>query len=139
MTKNLPAPKPKLDLPAHVRTLGWLVFPELSDEEQVTHTAAVVVFAKAILSRFWRDDAEPQEFRDVELDTWVDVVGRLGVEEIKAAWVDYQTTGPRTKDGKLYRPDPGAIYLRVMKKRKRERERLEIPVDHNTPEDLRDE
>lgn len=122
---NLPDSPRKLDLPAHFRVLGWLVFDELPREEQVRHAAKVAIFSKAVLARFWSDADEPQEYRDVEIDTWLDVIGKLGHDEIRAAWADYQKTGPRTRDGKLYRPDPGAIYHLVMKRRKKQREAWE--------------
>ncbi|MCB1355988.1 MAG: hypothetical protein KDK53_05645 [Maritimibacter sp.] len=122
---NLPDTPRKLELPAHMRELGWLVFDELTPEEKVRHEAKVAIFSKAILARFWSDENEPDEYRDIEMETWLDVIGKLGQDEIRAAWSDYQKTGPRTRDGKLYRPDPGAIYLRVMKLRKKQREAWE--------------
>lgn len=108
-TPNLPA-----------AAAAWPVFTAMSPAEQRAQLVEIAKLARAILSRFWTDGAEPDEFRIFEVETWQDVLRSVSPDEIRAAWADYQTTGPRTKAGALLRPDAGALFLRVMFARRRQ-------------------
>ena len=50
----------------------------------------------------------------LEVEGWLDTVENLDVPEFRKAWAEYQRSGPRTKAGKLYKPDAGALYLIAM-------------------------
>jgi hypothetical protein len=81
---------------------------------------AVGVIAKMILDQFWREDEGDAE-KAFMFQSWMDVLQGCTLDEMRAAWADYQRTGPRTAAGKLYRPDPGALWLRIDKAREPER------------------
>lgn len=67
----------------------------------------------AILSRFWQNEDEPEDLRIIEMRSWMDVLKDVSHADFRAAWADYLKTGPRSGKGVLYRPDAGAIFLRV--------------------------
>jgi hypothetical protein len=51
----------------------------------------------------------------------MDVLQGCSEAEMRDAWSDYQRYGPRTQAGKLCRPDPGALYLTIMRARPKPR------------------
>lgn len=73
-----------------------------------------------ILNQFWREDEGDAE-KAFMFQSWMDVLQGCTLDEMRAAWADYQCTGPRTAAGRLYRPDPGALWLRIDKARELER------------------
>ena len=73
----------------------------------------------AILNQFWRDYDTPGAVQTLELEGWLDVLEPLSDTEIRAAWAEYQRSGPRTAKGTLCKPDAGAIYNIVMRSRAR--------------------
>lgn len=114
-------------------------FALLSEEQQDQHMKRVGVRARSILSGFW-ENADSDAARAMEVEAWVDVLGKLPHSEIRAAWAEYQKTGPRTQAGRLYRPDAGALYRIIMRERVKARERARLDaMNANMPEDLRDE
>lgn len=76
--------------------------------------------AEAILSQFWRDDEADPAIRALELEGWIDVLEGCGDAEIRYAWSEYQKDGPRSRAGRLLRPDAGAIYRLIMAARGRD-------------------
>lgn len=78
--------------------------------------AAIAIRVSAILGQFWTDDT-PDDLRAIEMEGWLDVLRGISTHELRAAWADYQTTGPRSASGRLARPDAGALYQRAMKAR----------------------
>lgn len=42
------------------------------------------------------------------------MLGGVSVDELRRAWAEYQTTGPRSQSGRLARPDAGALYGRII-------------------------
>jgi hypothetical protein len=66
--------------------------------------------ADAILDQFWRQEGTPTHVQALELETWCDVLEPLSQDEVRKAWAAYQREGPRSRGGRLLRPDPGAIY-----------------------------
>ena len=53
--------------------------------------AGIAIRVTAILSQFWTEDS-PDELRAVELEGWIDVLGGVSADELRAAWADYQNT-----------------------------------------------
>lgn len=94
-------------------------FNALSPQQQLEHRTKIGVRVEAILGQFWRDDDTPDAVRAVEIEGWMDVLENCSHSEIRAAWTDYQKSGPRTATGKLYKPDAGALYSRVIQARPR--------------------
>jgi|AntRauTorckE5430_2_1112549.scaffolds.fasta_scaffold14282_3 hypothetical protein len=92
-------------------------YRSLSDQERIRHREKIGVRAEGILAQFWRDSDSTQAERTLEHETWMDVLETCSHSEIRAAWAEYQKTGPRTQAGKLYKPDPGALYKIIMKRR----------------------
>lgn len=82
------------------------------------HRSEIGVRAEAMLSQFWRDEDTSEAVRALEIEGWMDVLEHVTQREVREAWAEYQRSGPRTKAGKLYRPDPGAIYQLILKKRR---------------------
>ena len=41
----------------------------------------------------------------------------FAASEIQKAWMDYQLNGPRTKSGRLYKPDAGALHRLIVNAR----------------------
>ena len=89
-----------------------------SSSEPSTSDEKMGIEVTGILLQFWRDADDPDEVRAVEMRGWLDVMAGCSVKEIRAAWADYQKTGPRSGRGALYRPDAGAIWTRIEKARK---------------------
>ncbi len=113
---NLPM-KPPPGVPAR--------FADLSSREAKQRTMELTRVIRAILKRFWRDSNETDFEQSFEVSTWLKVLQSCTEEEVKWAWVDYQTKGPRSQAGALYRPDPGAIKKLVIQRRGRDREQRE--------------
>lgn len=63
-----------------------------------------------MLGQFWQAEDTADEVRVIEMETWLDTIGHCSIDDFRSAWVAYQRSGPRTKQGKLYKPDAGAIY-----------------------------
>lgn len=74
---------------------------------------------RVILRQFWRDEDMLDLEQAVELSMWLDVLAGVTVAEVRAAWADYQVTGPRSSRGTLHRPDAGAIRKRIGAERAR--------------------
>lgn len=70
-----------------------------------------------ILSSFWLDQEASRAERVLELEGWLDVLEPLDDTEVRAAWAEYQRSGPRSAAGKLLRPDAGALYRIAMQAR----------------------
>lgn len=60
----------------------------------------------------------------------MDVLEVLSEVEFRKSWAEYQRSGPRTKAGKLYKPDAGALYAIAMDSRPKVR----IVPEPTTPE-----
>jgi hypothetical protein len=88
-------------------------FAALSPQQQQEHRAKIGVRARVILSQFWKEDTTDAE-QAIEAEGWMDVLETCSHSEIRAAWADYQKHGPRTKTGRLVKPDAGALYRRVI-------------------------
>ena len=93
----------------------------MSPQQQEAHRLKIGVRAQAILSQFWRDDETPDAVQALEIEGWCDVLENCAHSEIRQAWAAYQKTGPRTKAGKLYKPDAGALYRIIMATRPKPR------------------
>jgi len=91
-------------------------FNALSPQQRLAHRVKVGVRAEAILSQFWRED-EPDAVRAMVLESWMDVLESASHDEIREAWTDYQRNGPRSANGRLARPDPGALWHRIRGRR----------------------
>ena len=89
-------------------------FNALSPQQQQDHRAKIGVRAKAILNPFWNDLDRDDASEALELESWMDVLENCSHSEIRNAWAQYLKAGPRTKAGRLYKPDPGAIYKIIM-------------------------
>jgi hypothetical protein len=50
----------------------------------------------------------------LEIEGWQDVLEVLSEMEFRKSWSEYQRSGPRTKSGKLYKPDAGALFKIAM-------------------------
>lgn len=74
----------------------------------------IAIRAEVILSQFWRDDDTHDGMRTIELEGLVDVLEGCSAAEIRAAWVSYQRSGPRTASGRLVKPDAGALWKIVI-------------------------
>ena len=86
-----------------------IAFSELSTPLQKEHRAKIGVRVEAILGTFWRDDTA-DVVRACEIQGWIDVLETCSHNEIRAAWADYQRSGPRSANGRLLKPDAGAIW-----------------------------
>ena len=94
-------------------------FSALSKPQQQAHREKIGVRAEAILCQFWRDDDTPDAVRALEIEGWCDVLENCTHSEIRRAWADYQKTGARTQNGKLCKPDAGALYKIIREARPR--------------------
>ncbi len=103
-------------------------FAALSPQQQEAHRSKIGVRASAILGQFWQDLDTPEVERVLEVEGWQDVLENCSHSEIRASWTAYQKTGPRTKSGKLHKPDAGALYHIIMKARPRPK------IAHSAPE-----
>lgn len=77
----------------------------------------------AILTQFWRHDDTPPAVQAIEIEGWLDVLEPYDDAEIRAAWAEYQRSGPRSARGALYKPDAGALYAIVQRERRDAAER----------------
>lgn len=107
-------------------------FQSLTPDQRNTHRENIGMRVEAILSQFWRDEDTPDAVAALEVEGWMDVLEYTTPHEIRMAWADYQKEGPRTKAGKLYRPDAGAIHNLIMRRR-----RLSQPAPQQKPEEER--
>lgn len=92
-------------------------FNALSRQQQEEHRAKIGVRAQAILEQFWRDYDTPDAVQAVEIEGWMDVLENCSHSEIRQAWSVYQKEGPRSKTGRLVRPDAGALYRIILRHR----------------------
>lgn len=99
------------------------VLPPVAQRERIG------VRIEAILSQFWRDDATPDAVQVLEIEGWMDVLQSLSEAEIRAAWAEYQKNGPRTKTGRLYKPDAGALFSIAAASRREERAAAKARLD----------
>lgn len=72
----------------------------------------------AILTQFWRHDDTPPAVQAIEIEGWLDVLEPYDDAEIRAAWAEYQRSGPRSARGALYKPDAGALYAIIQRDRR---------------------
>ncbi|WP_104019099.1 hypothetical protein [Roseovarius nitratireducens] len=89
----------------------------MTPDQLERHRSKIAVRAEAILDQFWRDDDTSDAQRALELEGWADVLETCSHSEIRKAWAEYQKTGPRTRAGRLYKPDAGALYRIIVKRR----------------------
>ena len=94
-------------------------FRELSTQHQKDHRAKIGVKAESILANFWREDGISDVVRVCEIQGWIDVLETCSHNEIRAAWTDYQRSGPRNSTGRLLKPDAGALWRIVIASRPR--------------------
>ena len=80
----------------------------------------IYIRVKAILDQFWVSEDTEEVVRALQLEGWIDVLEPCSEEDIKVAWIDYQREGPRTARGVLIKPDAGAFWQIIEKKRKTE-------------------
>lgn len=98
-------------------------FHALSNEQQIEHRRRIAARCEAILGQFWRDD-DAAPIRALQVEGYVDVLQHVSHGELRDAWAEYQRTGPRTRAGRLLRPDAGALLELVV----RDRARKQAPV-----------
>lgn len=96
-------------------------FAALSPQQQQEHRVKIGVRAKAILGQFWTDAETPEAVQALEIEGWADVLENCSHTEIRNAWATYQKTGPRSKSGRLSKPDAGALYRIVLSSRPKPR------------------
>ena len=89
----------------------------MSPEQQQAHRAKIGVRSSAILGQFWVEQGRDEAIETLEIEGWQDVLENCKHSEIRQAWAEYQKMGPRTKSGKLCKPDAGALYLIILRKR----------------------
>jgi hypothetical protein len=94
-------------------------FFALNHEQQIAHRTKIGLRVEAILSQFWREDTTPEAIRALEIEGWIDVLENCSHAEIRQAWATYQRSGPRTANGRLCKPDAGALYKLVQDARPR--------------------
>lgn len=70
-----------------------------------------------MLGQFWQSEDTADEVRVIEMETWLDTIGHCSCDDFRSAWIAYQRSGPRTKAGRLYKPDAGAIYRLILELR----------------------
>ena len=109
----MPSQLPQKAQPATTTVSGY---HSLSPEQKKSHRAKVALRVEAILSQFWRDDVH-DAVRSIELEGYVDVLETCKHSEIRAAWAEYQRSGPRSRNGRLLRPDAGALYKIIVNRR----------------------
>jgi hypothetical protein len=109
-------------------------------DQRVDHRAAIGLRATTILAEFWRDRDEPDAQRALQIEVWMDVLEPFTQAEIRAAWAEYNRSGPRSERGQLLRPDPGALRTIILRNRPvpprvasqlapREPDRIPCPAD----------
>lgn len=108
-------------------------FATLSPQQQEDHRAKIGARAKAILGTFWQEANRDDVVEALEVEGWMDVLQNCSHSEIRAAWADYQKSGPRTARGSLCKPDAGAIYHLILSKRPRPRVVMPAPVAQPEP------
>lgn len=86
-----------------------IAFCELSTQHQKEHRAKIGVRVESILATFWRDDTA-DVVRACEIQGWIDALETCSHGEVRAAWADYQRSGPRSGNGRLLKPDAGALW-----------------------------
>jgi len=96
-----------------------VAFSELSTQHQKDHRAKIGVRVESILLNFWREDGVADIVRVCEIQGWVDVLETCSHTEVRAAWAEYQRSGPRNALGRLLKPDAGALWRIVMASRPR--------------------
>ena len=89
----------------------------MSPEQQQAHRAKIGVRSSAILGQFWVEQGRDEAIETLEIEGWQDVLENCKHSEIRQAWAEYQKMGPRTKSGKLCKPDAGALYQIILRKR----------------------
>lgn len=87
--------------------------PQPSAQQSQSERAELALRITAMLGTFWGADDTADEIRAIELETWLDTLGEMTCDEFRAAWIEYQRSGPRTAKGRLYKPDAGAIWRLV--------------------------
>ena len=92
-------------------------FNALSPQQQKAHREKIGVRVQAILSQFWQEDM-PDAVKAIEVEGWMDVLQNCSHSEIREAWADYQRDGDnRSARGRLVKPDAGALYRIILRKR----------------------
>lgn len=112
----------------------------LSEEQQTAHREKIATLAEAILSNFWADDGTSLEVKTLQRREWIEQLKHYKLAEIEDAWITYQRTGPRSKNGRLLRPLSGDILNIITDKHHEERRRaMEAMPTRQTPDgwDLR--
>ena len=94
-----------------------VAFNELSTQHQKDHRAKIGVRVESILLNFWREDGVADIVRVCKIQGWVDVLETCSHSEVRAAWAEYQRSGPRNALGRLLKPDAGALWRIVMASR----------------------
>jgi hypothetical protein len=97
-----------------------IAFNELSLPLQKEHRAKIGVRVEAILSTFWRDETA-DVVRACEIQGWIDVLETCSHNEVRAAWSEYQRSGPRSGTGRLLKPDAGALWRIIVAARPKPR------------------
>ena len=60
----------------------------------------------------------PDAVKAIEVEGWMDVLQNCSHSEIREAWADYQRDGDnRSARGRLVKPDAGALYRIILRKR----------------------
>lgn len=103
-------------------------FGALTNEQQFEHRRRIAARCEAILGQFWRDD-DAAAIRALQVEGYVDVLQHVSHVELRDAWAEYQRTGPRSRAGRLLRPDAGALLELVV----RDRTRKQPPVIDRRP------
>ena len=107
-------------------------FNALSKQQQKAHRIEIGLRAKAILSVFWEDKA-PDAVKAIEVEGWMDVLQNCSQSEIREAWADYQRDGDnRSARGRLVKPDAGALYRIILRKRPKPK-LVETPEEPREP------
>ena len=121
-----------------------VAFNELSTQHQKDHRAKIGVRVESILLNFWREDSVADIVRVCEIQGWVDVLETCSHSEVRAAWAEYQRSGPRNALGRLLKPDAGALWRIVMASRPKPKpapikaQIAEAPRERMSPERVRE-
>ena len=121
-----------------------VAFNELSTQHQKDHRAKIGVRVESILLNFWREDGVADIVRVCEIQGWVDVLETCSHSEVRAAWAEYQRSGPRNALGRLLKPDAGALWRIVMASRPKPKpapitaQIAEAPRERVSPERVRE-
>lgn len=113
-------------------------FAALPEHRKKSHRAKVGVRVRAFLDNFYVESRDAAVMA-VDVDLWATALQQFSHSEIMAGFGAYFNDGPRTKSGKLTKPDPGAIKALIFKARPKPKPRPVVedpPRPAPSPEEL---